>query len=199
MNQLQYTFALLLGAGGAALTLYLIALPVRSALRSFVGTKDFLRLRRSLQRLRKFDELIEAERWEDAIRELERAVVFEVLSSRQLVSSIREHHQNLLSRVLQVSEHFSARAESLGEVEKLFVERAELQVLYIKANETFRRIQDKRETSGKSLPKWSQGDYLKRIREVQTELQTNRRALDTALPKLFKEIQTPKREEIIYH
>ena len=199
MSQIQFTVALVLGALGAALALFLIALPIRAGLRSFIGTKDFLRFRRSLQRLRRFDELVEMERWNEAIRELEKAVVFEALSSRQLISSIKEHHQNLLSRALQIAEHFSARVESVAEVERLFIERAELQILFVKANEAYRRLQDKRGESGKSLPKWSQGDYLKRIREVTGELHSNRRALEQQLAKLFDEIQTPKREEIIYH
>lgn len=199
MSHLHYTFALVLGSLGAALALYLITLPFRAVLREMVGTKDFMRFRRSLQRLKRFDELVEMERWPEAVRELERAVVLDALSSRQLISSIKEHHQNLLSRALQVAEHHSARAESLAEVEQLFIERSELQVLYLKANDAFRRIQDRREEVGKPLPKWSQGDYLKRIREVSMELSANKSALQHLLAKLFQEIQTPKRDEIIYH
>jgi hypothetical protein len=199
MNHLEYTFALLLGSAGAALALYLIALPFRAVLREMVGAKDFMRFRRSLQRLKRFDELAELERWPDAVRELERAVVLDALSSRQLISSIREHHQNLLSRALQVAEHYSAKVESIAEVEQLFIERSELQILYLKANDAFRRIQNRREEAGKPLPNWSQGDYLKRIREVTLELAANKSALQHVLAKLFQEIQTPRRDEIIYH
>jgi len=199
VNQLQFTLALILGALGAALCAALIWLPFRSAIRGFLGTKDFLKFRRSLQRLRRFDELIEMERWTEAVRELERSVVYDALSSRQLIFSIKEHHQNLLSRALQVSEHFSARAESVGTAERLFLERAELQVLYLKANETFRRIQDRRTEAGKDLPKWSQADYLKRIGEVNSQLLLNRQALEQTLTKLMQEIQTPRRDDIVYH
>lgn len=199
MNQLQYTFALVLGIFSAALAAILAFFVFRALVRSFLGTKDFLKFRRSLQRLRRFDELVEMDRWSEGVRELEKAVVYDALSSRQLISSIKEHHQNLLSRTLQVAEHFSARGESVAEVERLFLERAELQLLYLKANEAFRRIQERRNEAGKELPRWSHADYSKRIRDVSAQLQLNRRSLEEHLGKLFQEIQTPRRDEIIYH
>ena len=199
VNQIQYTFALVLGAFGAALSFGLLYLLFRGVSRGFFGTKDFLKFRRSLARLKKFDELSEMDRWSEATKELEKAVIFDALSSRQLVSSIKEHHQNLLSRALQVAEHYSARAESVGSVEGLFLERAELQTLLIKANDAFQRIQEKRSEAGKDLPKWSQSDYLGKIKEVNHQLSLNKDSLEKELGVLFEEIQTPKKDEIVYH
>ena len=199
MSVISYTLALILGSFGAALAFALLFILFRGVSRGFFGTRDFLKFRKSLVRLRKFDELVELENWADAVKELERGVVFDALSSRQLVSSIKEHHQNLLSRVLQVAEHYSARAESIGSVERLFLERAELQMLTIKANDAYQRIQDKRTEAGKDLPKWSQSDYLRKIKEVNDQLSLNKDALVRELAILFHEIQTPKKDEIVYH
>lgn len=199
MSVIDYTLALILGSFGAAISFALLYILFRGASRSFFGTRDFLKFRRSLARLRKFDDLVQLEKWSEAVKELERGVVFDALSSRQLVSSIKEHHQNLLSRALQVAEHFSARAESVGTVERLFLERAELQLLSIKANDAYQKIQDKRSEAGKDLPKWSQSDYLRKIKEVNDQLNINKNELQKALLNLFQEIQTPKKEEIIYH
>ena len=181
MNVISYTLALILGSFGAALAFALLFILFRGVSRGFFGTRDFLKFRKSLVRLRKFDELVELEKWSEAVKELERGVVFDALSSRQLVSSIKEHHQNLLSRALQVAEHFSARAENIGAVERLFLERAELQMLTIKANEAYQRIQDKRESVGKDLPKWSQSDYLRKIKEVNEQLSINKQELQKSL------------------
>ena len=195
----SYTLALILGSFGAALVFALLFILVRGISHGFFGTRDFLKFRKSLVRLRKFDELVEMEKWGEAVRELERGVVFDALSSRQLVSSIKEHHQNLLSRALQVAEHYSARAESIGTVERLFLERAELQMLTIKANDAYQRIQEKRNDAGKDLPKWSQTDYLRKIKEVNDQLAINKDELQKELAILFVEIQTPKKDEIVYH
>jgi hypothetical protein len=199
VSVISYTLALILGSFGAALVVALLFILFRGISRGFFGTRDFLKFRKSLVRLRKFDELVELERWNEAVKELERGVVFDALSSRQLVSSIKEHNQNLLSRALQVAEHYSARAESIGTVERLFLERAELQMLTIKANDAYQRIQDKRNDAGKDLPKWSQSDYLRKIKEVNEQLAINKDDLQKALANLFQEIQTPKKDEIVYH
>jgi len=199
VTQVQYSLSLILGSLGAALSVGLLYLLFRGLSRGFFGTKDFLKFRRSLARLKKFDELSSLDRWGDAVRELERSVVYDALSSRQLVVSIKDHHQNILSKALLVAEHYSARAESLGTVERLFLERAELQTLLIKAHEAYQRIQEKRSEAGKELPKWSQSDYLGRIKEVSLQLSMNRDSLERALPLLFQEIQTPKKDVIVYH
>ncbi len=199
MTVLSYTTALILGSFGAAIAFALGYILVQGISRTFFGTKDFLKFRRSLARLKKFDDLVELERWSEAVKELERAVVFDALSSRQLVSSIKEHHQNLLSRTLQVAEHYLARAESVGNVERLFLERAELQMLLIKATDAYQRIQEKRTEAGKELPKWSQSDYVGKIKDVSHQLNLNKEALQRELPVLFQEIQTPKKDEIVYH
>jgi len=199
VSVISYTLALILGSFGAALAFALLFILFRGISRGFFGTRDFLKFRKSLVRLRKFDELVEMEKWGEAVKELERGIVFDALSSRQLVSSIKEHHQNLLSRVLQVAEHYSARAESIGTVERLFLERAELQMLTIKATDAYQRIQEKRTEAGKDLPKWSQSDYLRKIKEVNEQLALNKDALQKELANLFQEIQTPKKDEIVYH
>jgi len=199
VSVISYTLALILGSFGAALAFALLFVLFRSVSREFFGTRDFLKFRKSLGRLRKFDELVELEKWAEAVKELEKGVVYDALSSRQLVASIKEHHQNLLSRALQVAEHFSARADSVGAVERLFLERAELQLLTLKASDAFQRIQEKRTDAGKNLPKWSQSDYLKKIKEVNDQLGLNKVALQKELGNLFLEIQTPKKDEIVYH
>jgi hypothetical protein len=199
VSVISYTIALILGSFGAALAFALCFILFRGVSRGFFGTRDFLKFRKSLVRLKKFDELVELEKWGEAVKELERGVVFDALSSRQLVASIKEHHQNLLSRALQVAEHYSARAESIATVERLFLERAELQMLTIKANDAYQRIQEKRNDAGKDLPKWSQADYLRKIKEVNDQLDINKDELQRELAALFEEIQTPKKDEIVYH
>ena len=72
-------------------------------------------------------------------------------------------------------------------------------MLTIKANDAYQRIQDKRNDAGKDLPKWSQSDYLRKIKEVNDQLALNKEALQRELAILFQEIQTPKKDEIVYH
>ncbi len=72
-------------------------------------------------------------------------------------------------------------------------------MLTIKATDAYQRIQEKRIDAGKDLPKWSQADYLRKIKEVNDQLAINKGDLQKELAILFEEIQTPKKDEIVYH
>lgn len=200
MNVLQYTATLFLAAAGLALTIVLLWFLLSALFLTVAGTRDYLKFRKAAQRLKRVDELLEGELYADALKELRRSVVFDARSSRQLIATLRDHHQNVLSRCLVISEALGSRSENIANIEQLFLERTELQLLLLKAHDAYRRLQDRREQAGKALPAWSQADYDKRLRDVASELLRNKRVLIGELDTLFSNLQAPpKPEEIVYH
>lgn len=163
------------------------------------GSRMFGRHRKAVSRLRRVDALIAENRCQDALKQLRRAVVFEVSSGPEGVHAVREHHQNFLSRCLLLAEEMGSRAENIAEVERLFIERAELQKLHLKAVESFKSLKYRREQAGKHVPTWSKADFEQRIGEIKSELSKNENNLQEALKKLFDSLGQPVTENIVYH
>jgi hypothetical protein len=169
------------------------AAPRKKAVRSFG------KLRKAAARVEKADALIADHKCQEALKQLRKAVVLDVLSTEERVQAIKEHHQNFLSRCLLLAEEMNSRAENIAEVERLFIERSELQMLLCRANESFTSLQNRREQAGKNVPSWSKTDFEQRIKDIRKELQRNETALSEALKKLYAALAQPVSENIVYH
>jgi hypothetical protein len=199
MNTWDVAVASLLAFVGAFLTVYLLsslALPFLVWLRS---TGQSMKLNRSFQKLAAADRLMDAKRPVEAAAELRRAVIIDNLVRSTFLPLVREHHQNILSRCVVIAEEVGGRPDNLPLVERLFIQRAELQSLYNRARDAYAKLRTRRETAGKDIPSWSKGDYEKRAKDISAELEKNLRELESALDKLFTSITTPSREHIIIH
>ena len=164
------------------------------------GSKDLRRLRRATERIKRFDALVNDEKFRPALGELRGAILYDIPSLPEIISSYREHYQNMLSRMLLVAEELDKRPEGLPDVERLLFERIDLMTLQIKVTETFRKLRAKRTNEGKDLPSWSKEDFEKRLDEVTQELARNRAHLEDHLKLLFAHLEKPAGEEqIIYH
>lgn len=185
---------------GLALVAYLSALLLRPLFRSVNGKKYSNRLRRAGEKITVSDDLFAAKKYVEAIRALRKAPFFELFEQPELVDVVREHHQNILSRCVLIAEELHTHAENLPDVERLILERSELQSLFVRASETFSSLRNRRERAGKDIPLWSKTDFEKRIADIRKELEANREALSWAFDKLFDSIETSRREgDIVYH
>jgi len=156
-------------------------------------------LKRAASRLQKLDELLAANSYDLALRELERSFVLSGGNSKELVAAIRDHNHGLLSRSLIISEHLSGRLSNLADVERLLDERGDLQLLLLKTDEAYRKISGKRGTAGKDIPNWGRQDFEARLKDVHNELRKNEQLLQTAIRQLIKSIQAPAGSDITYH
>ena len=195
----QLVIALVLGAIALGILWMLGAMLVGPALALAGGSKGSWKLRRATNRIARVDQLIEENKAVEAIKELRRCVYLRSESTTALVARAKEHHQNILSRCLVIAEELGSRAENIAEVERLFIERTELQVLLVKASERFNRVTDKREKEGRKMPDWGKADYKGKIQEIKKELARNQSTLQAELKKLFQSIATPSDEQIVYH
>lgn len=174
----------------------LLVMPIRN---SFSGSKGNFRLKRAFKRISDADELIAEKRFDEAIRELRKAVMLDLVPHLDLISGLKEHHQNILSRFLIISEEFGGRIGNIAIVEQLFLDQAELHLDLIRAQTSYHKLRDRRKQSGKDIPNWSKNDYQARISEVKKALQHNQRQLQRELDRLISEIKTPNSETITYH
>ena len=190
----------ILGITGFSITLYLLALLFRPVVRSAAGRQYSQRLRRAADKILQSDALFAGHQHLEALKALRKAPVYEIFDRSQFIDPVREHHQNILSRCVLIAEELQTRVDNLPEVERMVMERSELQSLYVRATESFASLKNRREKAGKEIPSWSKTDFDKRIKDIRKELEANRVALMAGFEKLFNSIESSRREEdIVYH
>ena len=192
--------ALILLALGVVVLSYFLWLLVMPSARSIRNQREMSRYKRFAEKIPQVDILIEEKRFPDALKLLRQTPLLDVCSKSELQELIREHHQNILSRCLVISEELGTRPDNLAEVERLVLERGELELLYIRAQESFLSLKSRREKAGKEIPTWSKSDFDVRLAEIQKELENNRAVLAAAFEKLFRSIESSRKEaDIVYH
>lgn len=199
MRWFDLTISLVLLAAGLALLFFLLVFLLSPIATWFRSNKTQSRLRRAIERVKRAEKLVETANLSEALLELKRAMLLDIGQSRSVIESVKDHNQNVLSRLLIISEEMGARLEGAAEVEKLLVERGEIQLLQLKADLAFVRVKGRRESQGKDVPAWSKADFEKRIKDIKRELERNTKELDSALTKLFSSIRPATSEGITYH
>lgn len=199
MNPFSLGIALCLLLLGCVLLVYLSALLIAPITSLFKGTKGSSRIKKGQHKLDRVDQLIHQQKLAEAIRLLRKAPILEATQQPATVEAQKEHHQNILSRCLIIAEELSSRPQNIAEVERLFYQRAELQLLQIKAIESFKSLRFRREKAGKEIPSWSKSDFERRIVEIRNEIRKNESDLEAALERLFNSLSSPQSENIVYH
>jgi len=190
----------LLGIFGAFVLSYLVWLLIGPTVRSLRGRKDSQRFRRAAERVVEADSCIAEKRFTDALRILKQAPLFDLFEKLQLVELVREHHQNILSRCVLIAEELHTRPANLADVERLMMERSELQLLFVRAMDSYSSLKNRRQKAGKEMPLWSRSDFEQRIKEIRSELHKNKELLGAALSKLFASIESARSDgDIVYH
>jgi len=171
--------------------------PVVESLR---GRKDHRKFERVAEKIVEADSLIADGQLLDAIRVLREAPLLDIFERAEMIELVREHHQNILSRCVVIAEELQTRSENIAEVERLILERTELQTLYLRAAESYSSLRNRREKAGKDIPDWSKSDFEQRLSEIQNELEKNHLALASAFQTLFSSIERSRRDgDIVYH
>ncbi len=192
--------AVFLGFFGALVLVYLLWMLLGPTVRTLRGRKDSQRFRRSAEKIVEADAYIAEKRYPEALRCLRQALIFDIFETLKLAELVREHHQNLLSRCVLIAEELQTQTEDLAEVERLMMERSELQVLFVRAMESYSSLKNRRQRAGKEIPHWSKSDFELRIKEIRGELHKNREGLQVHLTKLFASIESGRKDgDIVYH
>jgi hypothetical protein len=200
MDAFTLIVAALLSLGGIAFVSYLIWLLFNPLLRSMQGKQDRNRYTRAAEKIPRVDSLIEEGQLKEALRLLRQTPLYDVFEKTELLELTKEHHQNVLSRCVVLAEEMDTHAANLAEVERLVLERTELQLLLLRARDSYASLKSRRERLGKDVPQWSKADFEQRLKEIQTALSNNRATLAAAFEKLFSSIESsPKQDDIVYH
>lgn len=199
MSVFDLTTAIVLAALGIA-TAYFLLKPIIPAIWKLVrGGSHNLRFKKSAERLKRIDDFLERERWQEALAELKGSFITEQFSTREAIRAARDHNQNVLSRCLLLAEGVGSRAENIGEVERLLMENTELQLLHLKSGESFHKLRFKRAQESKELPAWTKTDFDRRNKELLQELKRNRSETERAASALFAALDSPREPEVTYH
>ena len=154
--------------------------------------------RRAVSALNKADQLVSSQDYEQALNELKKAFFFDSPHDVKQISQIKEHHQNILTRIVLLGEDCHCHFANIAQLEKLLLEHSELQFLLFRANGAYLEAQMRRTTSGKSLPHWGRKEYQDKIRQIETQLKLNRSHLEHEI-KLLAQIfrQKPANKEML--
>ncbi len=199
MALIHFIIGIILLGVGVYFVIYLCRLMIAPLLDIRLGSKGSSKLKKAMQKIEKIDELIAEGKAQEAIKLLQRSIMYDVAPNAKQVLLIKEHHQNVLSRCLVISEEVSSKAENLADVERLLMERGELLLLRLKAQESFKSLENKRLQAGKHIPAWSKDDFQRKIAEIKAELARNQSDLEQASAELFKSLGTPNSDNIVYH
>ncbi|HQH26162.1 MAG TPA: hypothetical protein PLP17_02100 [Oligoflexia bacterium] len=199
MNSLDFLVIFVLGTLGVVFLVYLSALILLPLAEFFRILRSSSHVRSIAGRLKHVDKLIAERKYLDALKALRKSVMAELIIAPAVVESLREHHQNVLSRCLVIAEELNSHPANIAEVERLLTERVELHVLLIRASESYQGLKNRRERSGKSFPLWSKTEFEKRSSQIRSEIKRNSTALEAALDHLFSSVASGAKDSITYH
>lgn len=199
LGTFDFIAAIVLAVVGCAIVLYLVSLPLAHFGLLYRSGSGKLRLAKAKKRLSLVDAHLQGEAFDQAISELKRAFLIEVLPTNSLIQELQNLHQGIVSRALIVAEHLGGQIENLPDIEHLIHERGELQTLLLRTEEAFRTIAQKRTHAGKVVPSWSKADYQRRAAEITNELKRNGKDLRTVFEQLFSSIRHKESSNITYH
>ena len=199
MNAFDFVFLFILTALALVFLccfLWLLLSPILKLGRWFGSSS---RIRSAAERLKTIDRLIEENKYQEALKALRKTIIVDSGGSLAVIEALKEHHQNVLSRCLVIAEDLGSLPDNIAEVERLLLERAELQVLLLKAAESYSSVKSRREKSGKAFPLWSKSEYENRLSQIREELNRNTENLGKALNHLFTSVASSRKEGIMYH
>ncbi len=205
MNQSSTIFlAILFGLCGLAIVIFVIKVLVEAIFGDMRGLGTRLKLSAGKKALDEVDELLKTKPLSNPsqiiIRLRESFLLDHFPVSELLIDKIHNHNQELLGRVVSVSEHFSVRLSSLGTVEQLLIDRAELMKLILETSNAQKKLHQRRKEKGMETKSWALGEFEKKMEEMRSDLATNRNALQRTLEELFEQCkQFGNNDEITYH
>lgn len=184
----------------AATSLWLIYFFIRPIFQHFgvlkLPKQSGFKFRRNQRYIRKADDLMNEGKFFEAMKELRKSLILDVLKNEDAIFKTREHHQNLLSRCLVIGEQLNCKLENLPKVEHLVTQRSELLLLLLKTETAYRNFLSKR----KDAPEWSKKDYQMKVLQVKQELSTNKTDLSRELDSLLKNLKISNKESnVTFH
>ena len=117
-----------------------------------------------------------------------------------LIDQILNHHLDILSRVISVTEKHSRHLDDLPILEDLLHSRCQLMKGWFERIFAREKIRRKKAENGKSAPGWAAQEFSRQLDEIKDKLTTNRLSLLSRLKDLFGSLEKMRLEgEVTYH
>lgn len=195
MNIFDYLAIILISILGAAMLGFLIQ-PLGKELSALCvkgkGLGNLWRIKKRVSTTTRVDSFISNKNFHQALKEIRSNLVFRDIRSLKEIAIMKEHHQNMLSRIVIIAEELDTHPASIGRLEHLFITWAELNQRRIKTKESFTNISSRRSSSGKTIPLWSKASFSLANKEIESALKENRQELEQEISKLINELLSKK-------
>ena len=177
---------ILYGISGLALLVALVWAMARPLLPARRLWPDRSALTRKGKIVEEVDRLIEQDNWSKSIELLRAAIYLEDGKlSPDAAEKANQHNLGILTRLLLISEKRKRRLVSLAVVEDLLLSRRDMQRTLAEAIAGRQSLSRKR---GRDVPAWALDEYKRKISDLNDQLVTNRRSLESQFEKLFVEL-----------
>lgn len=147
----------------------------------------------------RIDELLESKDPLSSLALLEVSFILDSKGGRDVITAVRNHHHNLLNRMVSVSDMMDLHIENLGALERLLIERSDKQSALFDAEESLQRFQTMRKQQGKSTPQWGVDEYNNKIAELRSALEQNRKLFVVELEIATSSLRQGKSGGQMYH
>jgi hypothetical protein len=117
-----------------------------------------------------------------------------------LIDSTLNHHLDILSRVISVTEKHSGHLDDLPILEDLLHSRSQLMKGWFERIYAREKLRRKKAEDGRSAPGWAAQEFTRQLDEIKDRLTTNRLSLISRLKDLFGSLEKMRLEgEVTYH
>jgi len=191
--------ALLCAIFGLYFVLFLvrsILTPLKPYLKPRTGQRSKGKLRRKQQILAKVDQLIEAEKFEQAYEMLCEALVLDGrIRDKDLLSSIGAHHMLILNKTLLIADLKGKTLTNLPVLEDLLSTRIQL----CRALMELQTKQTGDPAVRTETPSWAKKAFREKEDELNNKLETNLKSIHSQFNAVKKSLFEDQKEEYHYH
>lgn len=188
----------LICAGGFLLSylLYLIGAPLWPSLRELYQKQG---LKQALKHFSVAEQLVDQQEFLKALGELEQAIFIRKESTPTMVQMSKNHHLTLITNCSVICEELSSDGQEIPLLESLLMQKAEVELLLIKAKENYLRSISGRQGGGKPVPAWGKAEYQKKLSEINANLNELLIELEQSFRTMFLGLRNSEKENITYH
>ena len=121
---------------------------------------------------------------------LRRAFILEAINSDLAsIELVSNHHQAILERLLDLSQHYDRPLQGLPVLEDLLLARAQLLRTGLELKEARETLRSRIREKGRSTPAWATSDFDQKMDDVSDRLDTNKRSLNGQIDKVFRSLE----------
>jgi hypothetical protein len=154
------------------------------------------RFRRSVRAMQELDQALSKEDHVQARKLFPQALYLEWIESEpELVGKASSHHLDLLNKLLILSELEGGSVRNLPKLETLLTQQGELFAAAFETRVSRKRFIERQREKGKSAPSWSTREFDTRLKDLQKDFHSLRKAIRTEMNQALEGLPSPSRSK----